>query len=226
MDKSAWAVAALPPGTSTRALRMTFTKGGAGAADDLLADVEEKKGAPSLDATESIAKKGKGILGAGAEDDLWMRRVEGMKLLNRRFENLFSTATVRVNSGKVASDGTWDAQRTEPLSVAEPAIYALEWKQAQSLRGLPDFALRGAEPNLHSLRCRRRAATPFDRLEQRGSRQLGRRLRRGHERELRVPDGRSARRRRRACGRRERARHERRARAEEEAEEAQATREH
>ena len=49
-DKSAWAVAALPAGTSTRALRMTFTKGGAGAADDLLADVEEKKGAPSLDA--------------------------------------------------------------------------------------------------------------------------------------------------------------------------------
>ncbi len=144
MDKSAWAVAALPPGTSTRALRMTFTKGGAGAADDLLADVEEKKGAPSLDATESNAKKGKGILGGGAEDDLWMRRVEGMKLLNRRFENLFSTATVRVNSGKVASDGTWDAQRTEPLSVAEPAIYALEWKQAQSLRGLALKEIDGA----------------------------------------------------------------------------------
>ncbi|PAW86750.1 MAG: hypothetical protein B9S33_07390 [Pedosphaera sp. Tous-C6FEB] len=142
-DKSAWAVVALPAGTSTRALRMTFTKGGAGAADDLLADVEEKKGAPSLDAIESNAKKGKGGF-AGADDDLWMRRVEGMKLLNRRFENLFPTATVRVSSGKVAPDGTWDAQRTEPLSVADPAIYALEWKQPQSMRGLALKEIDGA----------------------------------------------------------------------------------
>ena len=66
----------------------------------------------------------------------WQRRLEGVKLLGRRFENLFGTATVRVNSGKTAPDGTWDAARTEPLSVAEPAIYALEWKQAQSVRGL------------------------------------------------------------------------------------------
>ena len=142
-DKSAWAVVALPAGTSTRALRMTFTKGGTDATDDLLADVEDKKGAPSLDLADVNAKKPKRNL-ADADGDLWMRRLEGMKMLNRRFENLFPAATVRVNSGKVAPDGSWDAQRTEPLSIAEPAIYALEWKQPQTVRGLALKEIDGA----------------------------------------------------------------------------------
>ena len=142
-DTNAWAVVPLPAGTTTRALRMTFTRGGGGANDDLLADVEDKKGAPSLDLADKPAAKKGGF--AGADDGLWQRRLEGMKLLGRRFENLFSTATVRVNSGKVARDGSWDAQRTEPLSTAEPGIYALEWKSPQPLRGL---ALREVDGEL------------------------------------------------------------------------------
>ena len=138
-DTGAWAVQSLPAGTHTRALRFTFIQGGAGtgAADDVLSDVEDTGGGPSLDSFDlSGGSKKKAGLGGGTDNAPWMRRIEGMKLLSRRFENVTGAATVRVNSGKVAPDGTWDAERTEPLSEAEPAVYALEWKQAQTLRGL------------------------------------------------------------------------------------------
>ncbi len=75
---------------------------------------------------------------------LWQRRIKGMKLLGRRFENLASTAVIRVNSGKIAADGSWDAERTQPVSEAEPAVYALEWKQPQTLRGLALKEIDGA----------------------------------------------------------------------------------
>ena len=141
-DTNAWAVVALPAGTTTRALRLTFTRGGAGANDDLLADIEDKKGAPSLDLADKPASKKSGF--AAADDGLWQRRIEGIKLLGRRFENVFASATVRVNSGKLATDGSWDAQRTEPLSAADPGIYAMEWKSPQSLRGLALREVDGA----------------------------------------------------------------------------------
>ncbi len=141
-DKSAWAVVPLPAGTLTRALRLTFIRGGAGAADDLLAGVEEKKDAPSLDKLAGPEGKKSGFPSTDA--NLWQRQIEGMKLLGRRFENLFATATVRVNSGKALPDGTWDAARTEPISEAEPAIYEMEWKQEQTVRGLAIREIDGA----------------------------------------------------------------------------------
>ncbi len=133
-DKSPWSVQVLPKGLITRALRFTFLRGGEGMADDILTDIEDKKSGPSLDKVDSTSAKKSSFEGADA--GAWQRRLEGMKLLSRRFENLFSSATVRVNSGKVSPDGVWDAQRSEPLSPAEPAIYAMEWKQPQSFRGL------------------------------------------------------------------------------------------
>ena len=66
----------------------------------------------------------------------WRGQLEGMKLLRRRFQNLFGTAKVRVSSGAVDRDGVWDAQRTEPLTPAQPGIYMMEWPAAQSIRGL------------------------------------------------------------------------------------------
>ena len=133
-DSGAWAVQPLPEGTLTRALRFTFIRGSAGAADDLLADVEDKKGGPSLEKVDAATTKKSNF--ESTDPDLWQRQIEGMKLLARRYENLAATATIRVNSGKVAADGSWDAQRTQPLSEAEPAVYALEWKQPQTVRGL------------------------------------------------------------------------------------------
>jgi len=141
-DQSAWTVLALPPATVTRAVKFTFLRGGEGAGDDLLAEVEDQKGGPSLDKVNLPAPTK--AAGLGSNSDGWQRRIEGVKLLGRRFENLFATATVRVNSGKVAPDGTWDAARTQPLSVAEPAVYALEWKQPQPVRGIAIKEIDGA----------------------------------------------------------------------------------
>ena len=124
-DTNAWAVVALPAGTTTRALRLTFTRGGTGANDDLLADIEDKKGAPSLDLADKPASKKSGF--AAADDGLWQRRIEGMKLLGRRFENVF------------AAEGTFRG-RPRWLSVHEvdhddmgAALKAIHAKEAESV---------------------------------------------------------------------------------------------
>ena len=52
----------------------------------------------------------------GGEGGTWKARLEGMKLLRRRFANVTADATVRVSSGKVAADGTWDAQRDSAIT--------------------------------------------------------------------------------------------------------------
>lgn len=142
VDKSAWAVVSLPKDTDTRAVLFTFTRGGAGATDDLLSDVEDKKGGPELEKAAAGSAKKTGF--EGGADTSWQRQLEGLKLLGRRFENLASQAAVRVSSGTVAADGSWDAKRTEALSAADPGIYALEWKQPQALRGLALKEVDGA----------------------------------------------------------------------------------
>ena len=137
---SGWDVAVAPPGTETRALLVTFYKG----EDDELADVldaeeEAEPDAPSLDASgldggsagDSLAEPA-----AGRKAGAWNGQLEGMRILRRRFENLRDQANVRVNSGAVGSDGVWIAKPKEPLSTAAPAIYALEWKQPQTMRGV------------------------------------------------------------------------------------------
>ena len=136
-DRASWGVVTLPEATSTRALLFSFIRGKAAAGEDLLLEVEEKKGGPTLEKTVEKAVSARASKGGfeGA-DDSWQRQLEGMKVLSRRFENVAAAAQVRVSSGKVESDGSWDARRSQPLSVADPAVYALEWKQPQTLRGL------------------------------------------------------------------------------------------
>jgi hypothetical protein len=126
-DKGAFAVWTAPPDTKTRALRITFSKG----ADDLLADIEEPaKVTASLDTLEGKAARPK------SADGVWLGRLEGMKLLARRFASLAPTAAIRVNSGKLDKDGAWDAQRTAPVSEGNPGIYLMEWREPQPVRGL------------------------------------------------------------------------------------------
>ncbi|MEI8371159.1 MAG: hypothetical protein WCJ31_22260, partial [Planctomycetia bacterium] len=126
------------------ALLVTFYKG----EDDELSDVldaeeEAEPDAPSLDASGLDA----GLDGGSAADSLagpaagrkagaWNGQLEGMRILRRRFANLRDQAAVRVNSGAVGSDGVWIAKPKEPLSTAAPAIYALEWKKPQTMRGV------------------------------------------------------------------------------------------
>jgi hypothetical protein len=115
-----WEAVPAPEGTQTRALRITFVKGKV--EKDPLADLIDKKGPDDA-------------LDFGKDTTTWRGRLEGMKLLRRRFVNVMPD-DIRVNSGKVEKDGSWDARRTAPLSTRDPGIYTMEWKTAQSLRGL------------------------------------------------------------------------------------------
>lgn len=130
----AWDVAIAPSGTTTRALLIAFVKGPDDELSDILEAGDAEPTAPGLglDDLTAPATAAKPASGSG----VWYGRLEGMRLLRRRFENRFATATVRVNSGRVDKDGVWVAQRTEPLSESAPAIYMLEWKEPQTLRGL------------------------------------------------------------------------------------------
>jgi hypothetical protein len=120
VGKTAWDVVPAPEGTLTRALRLTFVRGKVVSDDPLDKAIEGKENA----------------LDFGVDKSAWKGRLEGLKILRRRFVNVAGDATVRVNSGKVAADGTWDAQRDRPLTETDPGFYALEWKTEQTLRGL------------------------------------------------------------------------------------------
>ncbi len=125
-DTNVWAVWPAPENTRTRALRVTFSRG----ADDLLADIEDPaKTAAPLDLDDKSGK-------AKPAGEVWGGRLEGMKLLARRFSSLVPGATVRVSSGKLDKDGGWDAQRTAPVSESDPGIYMMEWATPQLARGL------------------------------------------------------------------------------------------
>lgn len=130
---ASWDVVPCPPNTLTRALRLTFVKG---ADDELEAALEAKDDGKGL---KLEARKG-----AEADDERnWFGRLEGMKLLRRRFANLAPKAKVRVNSGTIAADGTWDAERTEPVTEEKPGIYVLEWPEPVKLRGLAIMEIDG-----------------------------------------------------------------------------------
>ncbi len=113
--EQAWAVARAKPATVTRAFLITFYKGEDDAASALLDEI---------DAHEDNG----GVA--------WMGRLEGMKLLRRRFQNLYGSAKVRVTSGAVDKNGVWVAERDKPLSPSDPEIFLMEWNEPQSIRGL------------------------------------------------------------------------------------------
>lgn len=139
--KLPWDVATAPPNTRTRALRIVFSRGDANTDDDLLgADDsaefktgQQESGALKLkekDKDDSTAGLGSGPAGS------WIGKMEGLKIISRRFENVAGLASVKVNSGTVGADGVWDAKRTQAISDSDPGIYMMSWKQPQSLRGL------------------------------------------------------------------------------------------
>ncbi len=77
-------------------------------------------------------------------EDPWYARLEGLKLLRRRFDSAFATAHVRVNSGAIDPAGVWDAKRTEAISKDKPGIYVMDWAQPQKLSGLAIKEIDGA----------------------------------------------------------------------------------
>jgi len=127
---SIWTVIPAPPNTLTRALLISFVKGADDAVSDVL-DEETKEDGLKLD----TKREGEAPAEPSSAGN-WFGQIEGMKLLRRRFQSLHGTAKVRVNSGTVAPDGSWDAERTEPVTAENPGIYALEWAAEQTMRGL------------------------------------------------------------------------------------------
>ncbi|MDA0842142.1 MAG: hypothetical protein O2857_30640, partial [Planctomycetota bacterium] len=108
--KLPWDIAVAAPGTSTRALRITFLKGDDGEFAALEADLEgDEKG------------------------NAWEGRLEGMKIMRRRYKNLFASARVQVSSGKIDEAGVWLASRDKPLSKADPEIYLMSWDKPQNV---------------------------------------------------------------------------------------------
>ncbi len=135
-----WDVVPCPPNTTTRALRITFVKG---ADDELEAALEGKDADPTL---ELRTRKG----GEARDERNWLGRIEGMKLLRRRYANAAATAKVRVNSGTIAPDGSWDAERTEPVTEEKPGIYVLEWPEPVRLRGLAIMEIDGKRTEIEA----------------------------------------------------------------------------
>lgn len=128
-ELSAWNCVPLPEKVRTRALRLSFSK----ADGDLLEDDASDDG-PSLEVGADPTAEAED---SGAARDEWFGRLEGMRLLRARFENVASAGRVRVNSGVYDSDtGEWDAQRREPLSEENPGVFLLEWDKPQTLGGL------------------------------------------------------------------------------------------
>jgi hypothetical protein len=107
-----WTVVAAPEKTTTRAIRLSFDQG----LDEFDEALLGEKNAKNKDA--------------------WFAQLEGMKILRRRFENLFPSCKVTVNSGTVSPEGEWDARRDQPLSAENPGIFMMEWQTPQSIRGL------------------------------------------------------------------------------------------
>jgi len=132
-----WHVAPIPEDTpTTRAILITFFKGGEDELADLLESEEEQDyDLDKLAGFEDDDADKKAYIGYD-KDNEWRGLLEGMTMLRRRYKNLFPTAKVSVNSGTILDDGTWDAQRTMPISSERPGIYAMEWEDPQKIRGL------------------------------------------------------------------------------------------
>ncbi|MFT5123415.1 MAG: hypothetical protein ACI97B_002048, partial [Verrucomicrobiales bacterium] len=135
---SDWQVVTAPEGLSSRAICLTYSNSEDDLLDLLSDDVEPEKG-PSIDLLLDGVGDG---AGSGADDVLsgggtpWRARLEGMKIMRRRFAAAAEGLKVRVNSGEINERGEWDAQRSDPINESKPGIYCMEWAKAQSLRGL------------------------------------------------------------------------------------------
>lgn len=131
-DLGPWNCVPAPEASMTRALRLTFARRDA---DPLEAQEESDDAAATGEVKSEAEESEEEALDAPAKE--WAGRIEGMRLLRMRFKNLMPEARVRVSSGVYdAKTGEWDAQRADPLSPDDPAVFLMEWEQPQSVRGL------------------------------------------------------------------------------------------
>jgi len=125
-------VATAPKDLITQAIRVSVVRG----EDDIFGQTDEKaEYEASLETSEGLKTDDKNEE-IGLEGTAWSAKLDGMKLLSRRFENVATAAKIVVNSGKPNADRSWSAERTTPVTPDDPAIYAMLWNEPQKLRGL------------------------------------------------------------------------------------------
>jgi hypothetical protein len=129
-----WVVATAPENSITRAIRVSFDHGET--------DVEDEGADRTADDPEATEDEN------ALTGPAWQAKLEGMKILRRRFANLFPTCKVTVNSGKVTPQGEWNAARTKPLTEVDPAIYMMEWEKSQTMRGLAIKEIDGKQTEI------------------------------------------------------------------------------
>ena len=135
---AAWTCLPAPEGVLTRALRIRFTRPG-DEMDDVMEEDDEDDGGADIGGL--FDKQEKIQIG---DRQGWLGRLEGLKILRRRFRDVAPLAKVRVNSGTVHKDGAWDAKRTRALWHDDPGIYIMEWAKPQRLAGLAIKEIDGA----------------------------------------------------------------------------------
>ncbi|OPZ27351.1 MAG: hypothetical protein BWZ02_01676 [Lentisphaerae bacterium ADurb.BinA184] len=146
--QAGWTCLPAPPGAVTRAVRITFVNAARDAIDDELeAKPEPGDEAPTLvDDLGAATADDDGAghrLGVGS-GDAWYGHLEGLRFLRRRCLNLSARAKVRVSSGTLSPDGSWDAERSEALGRENPGIYLMEWDQPVRVGGLAIKEIDGA----------------------------------------------------------------------------------
>ena len=146
-----WNCIAAPPGTLTRALKVTFVNKVFSDMDDSLAEASTSKAGrkPSIDDDlAGLAAADRGQTKVASKEGEWAGRLDGLKLIRRRFVSLSSTTKVRVNSGAVKPGGEWEAARTEPIGEESPGIYLMEWDTPQKVSGLAIKEIDGARTEI------------------------------------------------------------------------------
>ncbi len=151
--EAAWNCWAAPPGTRTRALRITFTRADRDELDAMLDDEAARgdtkaPGRSGLDDLLGDDGQAAGQVLALSGGQPWFGRLEGLRFLRRRYANLFPSATVRVNSGRVDADGVWDAQRADAIAEEKPGIYVMQWAAPQKIAGLAIKEIDGARTEI------------------------------------------------------------------------------
>ncbi|MFP4027198.1 MAG: hypothetical protein ACLFWL_05355 [Candidatus Brocadiia bacterium] len=142
-NEGGWDVIPAPKSTRTRALRIRISKPGDELSDIMAGDGGgDAVGATRPDGLGVDEKRDEGI-GLG-QTDRWQAHLAGLKILRRRVKNVFESAKVRVSSGTVTEQGVWEAERDQPLSEKNPAIYLMEWDRPKELCGLAIKDMDGA----------------------------------------------------------------------------------
>ena len=136
-----WNCVPAPKNARTRALRISFIRAGDDTEEEL--DAEPEEAGPQL-TVEPEDDTGEALEARPEQRESWLGRLEGLRLLRRRFRNLASSAEVRISSGAINERGEWYAERKRAIWYDDPGLYVMEWPSPQKISGLAIKEIDGA----------------------------------------------------------------------------------